>query len=218
MILFIGICHGQGNKTFDIGVIIVQGVSLTPESYKGLSSFIRFHFPEPLIVATPKCLFDVPVKYMGASIEIHRAKQEMYKHGLNSNGKVFLVGHSLGGFAVQEYAHDHPEDIHGLILLGSVLLRKYRNELAIPVMSINGELDAQFKPMRSAEAFYHQILGKSFKERMHYPVIILPLLTHMAPSSYHSVPPLVAKSDIRPIVICISFLIYKLGIRGDCTQ
>lgn len=77
---------------------------------------------------------------------IESARNELVKSGFNPQGSIYLLGHSLGGVTVQDFASKYPEFAKGLILLGATTLRKYDVEeeaLQIPIMSINGELDGQ---------------------------------------------------------------------------
>ena len=135
------------SKTVDTGVIILQGASIAPSHYAGLAKAIQHEFPKPVWVVVPETILETPLSFLGAGKAIERAKRELLDHGMAEDGSIFLAGHSLGGIAVQEYVHEHPEFAQGLILMGSALLRKFNESdpLALPVISINGELDCQVK-------------------------------------------------------------------------
>lgn len=132
-------------KTVDTGVIILQGASIAPSRYAGLANAIQKEFPKPVWVVVPETVFETPLSFLGAGKAIERAKRGLLDHGMAEDGAIFLAGHSLGGIAAQEYVHEHPEFAQGLILMGSALLRKFNvsDPLALPVISINGELDCQ---------------------------------------------------------------------------
>jgi hypothetical protein len=54
--------------------------------------------------------------------------------------------------------------------------------------------------MRSAEAYYHSILGKGDEAILNRPVVIVPSTTHMAPANFDSIPFLVKRTDLQPMV------------------
>lgn len=191
------------NPTFDVGVIIMQGAGIKPGEYEGLALAIQSQFDHPVMIGIPESLFDVPLAFLGASNKIKDIKKQMMKEGLTEDAKIFLIGHSLGGLAVQDFVASHSDFADGLILMGSTILRKYalESDLSLPILSLNGEMDAQFKPTRSAEAFYHHALSRSEEQWIRRSIIIVPGLNHMGPARSSNSPPLVRKNDLRPFVI-----------------
>ena len=86
---------------------------------------------------------NVPLRITGTFNAIKSARNDLARSGFNSEGSIYLVAHSLGGVTVQDFAVIYPDFAKGIILLGSALLRKYADSLSVPILSINGELDAQ---------------------------------------------------------------------------
>jgi pimeloyl-ACP methyl ester carboxylesterase len=87
---------------------------------------------------------DIPLPLFGAFKSIESARNKLIKSGFQ--GSIYIVAHSLGGVAVQDFAFKYPDFAKGIILLGGTTLRKYdiqEKRLQIPVISINGEMDGQ---------------------------------------------------------------------------
>jgi hypothetical protein len=128
-------------------VILIQGASIAPKRYDSLAKALHDKFGKNIWVAIPETVFETPLPILGTGLIIDGTKAILHANGFPEDGEIFLAGHSLGGLAVQEYAHAHPQMAKGLILMGSALLRKFNdssaNRLPIPVMSLNGELDGQ---------------------------------------------------------------------------
>lgn len=137
----------KSNGHADLALILLQGAMIAPNRYQGLAKALQNQYKKPLWVVVPETIFETPLTFLGTGKAIERAQRELIAHGFNRNGSLFLAGHSLGGPAVQDYIHAHPDFARGVILLGCALARKYNesNPLKPPVISINGELDTQVR-------------------------------------------------------------------------
>jgi hypothetical protein len=104
------------------------------------------------------------------STDLQFSRQSLHSKGLVENGRVYLLGYTASaGFTVQNFAVNHLDEISGIILVGSSILPENRDRLTrMPVLTLSGDMDGIFKPMRAAEAYYH-----ASKESWLHPVILL---------------------------------------------
>ena len=141
-------------QSTDLAVIILQGyisydndsAGINHTEYNGLAYQIHASFSANVWVMIAETRLEVPLSLFGAHKRIISARNELIRSGFNSQGSIYIAGHSLGGVTVQDFVSKHPDFAQGVILLGSTLLRKYDispDKIQIPVMSINGELDSQ---------------------------------------------------------------------------
>jgi hypothetical protein len=123
----------------------------------------------------------------------------MIRHYLNFNGTI--TGHSFkGSYSAQEHAFGHPEMYKGLIVVGSSLQSRYRPFSGLfPMMTLNGDLDGLFKPMRSAEAYYHNIkvFDSSEDAILNRPVVLLKDHNHQSLLQGKAIPNYIRKWDLR---------------------
>ncbi len=87
----------------------------------------------------------------------------------------------------------------GIITFGSCIFPEFREELhLVPLMSINGENDGIFRPLRNAESYYH--IMKSSRNRtkslLNHPVMYLEGLSHVSVLNSHSQRHIKAENDI----------------------
>jgi alpha-beta hydrolase superfamily lysophospholipase len=69
--------------------------------------------------------------------------------GENPDRPLFLLGHSMGSFAAQQYVLDHSQEIDGLILSGSGALEGLA-QLASSAQAGGSPLNAHFEPARTS--------------------------------------------------------------------
>lgn len=83
---------------------------------------------------------------------------------------IYVAAHSLGGVFVQDTLRAGHDDVKGLILMGSVLLRKHRHlndqgktefNMGIHTASVLGTKDGLLRITRGAEAFWHQHINQA---------------------------------------------------------
>lgn len=98
--------------------------------------------------------------------KIQQALKDLQAQGLPANAKIFYGGHSLGTVMIQDYLKNNSKvPAQGLILHGGFIQRKYlslrddgkhESQLAVPTLSVGGELDGLSRVTRFAEALYTQ--------------------------------------------------------------
>ena len=89
--------------------------------------------------------------------------------------------------------------VHGQILLGSFILRKWRNQTdgyPVKTLTVGGELDGLSRITRMAEAYYHGVL---FPRHPGFPVVVFNGVSHMQFASGDP-PFLVKERDLKPEV------------------
>lgn len=90
------------------------------------------------------------------------------------------MAHSIGGIKLQDYLYNTKFiDFDGLILLGSFLQRKYKNQnkynyLDKPILTLNGEIDGLSRISRIAESYFNQ------QNNLNYYNWILPNQNHFS--------------------------------------
>lgn len=94
--------------------------------------------------------------------DVEKILSAMSAEKMSSEAPVFVAGHSLGGTVLQYYVASNPKKVHGQILMGSCLLRKYRNETyPVPTLTMGGELDGLNRVTRIIEEYFHRVLHPS---------------------------------------------------------
>ena len=140
----------------EIALVFIQGAYIKPNQYEPLATAIQSSSGFALWIGIPEMPLDLaePLVLSGA---ISRVLKSMAGHGMNASA-VFYAGHSLGGVILQDYVYSSGKSSHGQILMGSFLLRKYRNETyPVPTLTIGGELDGLTRVTRIMEEYYHRI-------------------------------------------------------------
>ena len=122
----------------------------------------------------------------------------MRSAGMNTS-RIFFAAHSRWSSS-QDYLSRNPMAGFGQVLMGSFLLRKFRNETyPAPTLTVSGELDGLCRVTRIMEAFYHSILHAHNRTYAvsEFPVVIIAGMSHMQFASGN--PPLLVKhEDLRP--------------------
>lgn len=114
------------------------------------------------------------------------------------------IVHSLkSSYEVQKKVFSHPAQWAGVITFGACLLPEFREQMhLIPLMSINGENDGVFRPLRSAESYFH--VTKRSKNRtmalLNHPVMFLEGLSHASVLNSHSLRKSVLGEDLASAV------------------
>ena len=114
-----------------------------------------------------------------------------------------LTGHSSkGAAAAQDHAFKSREEYAGIIVVSSTLLSQYRGQQqqgSTPFMSLNGDMDGVFKPLRSAVSYFHANMAQGNDPLMH-PILLLPGLNHFSLLSGSQPPPQFEKRDLSQTV------------------
>jgi dienelactone hydrolase len=189
------------NGTQVIGVLIFQGAQISPEGYEELGRRIQSASPLSLWVSVPSAIADVENPGL-ISFDFERAIQNLYDYGFPQDGKFFVVAHSLGGIAAQEYISGHSDNVIGLALCGASLQRKYRNDnkFPVPTLVVAGELDGLFRVTRVVEEYYNRIekSGIEFQAAaLTFPVTIIKGMSHIQFATSDP-PTLVRYRDLSP--------------------
>ena len=182
----------------EVGLVFIQGAQIEPKQYLPLVQEVQKASPFAVWVGIPDFAFDVPEPIV-ISGGIDRVLQSMKDSGMNATDIIFAA-HSLGGVILQDYLNDNKQVGIGQILLGSFLLRKYRNvTYPVPTLTIGGELDGLCRVTRIMEAYYHQILHASDPQTAtkSFPVAVVEGMTHMQFASGDP-PALVKLRDLKP--------------------
>ena len=96
---------------------------------------------------------------------------------------LYLLAHSLGGVMSQSYVASEYHGIDSLVLYGATLLRSYRSKtLAVPTLTLDGDLDGLMRVTRQAEAYHHQV-SKLLPSPPRDPVVLLQGLSHWSIAS-----------------------------------
>lgn len=163
----------------EYALILVQGADIPIDRYVPLCTKIQLKLQQyRLWISIPKTILDLPFD-LTADLAINKAISELKSK--NFNGKLFIAGHSLGGIAAGDWGTSHPDQIAGIIQLGSFLQRNQRNlEINTPILMIGGELDGLSRITRFAEEFYN----RNYKKNVHdfvqiSPIIVLKGVNHM---------------------------------------
>ena len=159
-------------------------------AWVGIPEFI-FNVPEPVLID----------HYVNDVMSVLK-KQEGYP-----GDKYYLASHSLGGVMAQEYAKGKKDQVSGLILTGSVLLRKTRSiqkdgstkfDYDVPTLTLNGELDGLLRISRGAESYWHQKVNIDKSQANMFPILALEGISHASFMDQSMLPSAVSKGDINP--------------------
>ena len=185
--------------TDTIALLYIQGAQITPDQYIPLVSAIQKASQYSVWVGIPDFAFDVPEPIV-ISGGISRVLKNMTASGMNTS-KIFFAAHSLGGIILQNYLHDNPKSAVAQILMGSYLLRSYRNvTFPVPTLTIGGELDGLCRVTRIMEEYYHRILHANTMPDTavkNFPVTVVMGMSHFQFASGN--PPGAVKSrDLKP--------------------
>ena len=180
-----------------VAMVFIEGAQIAPEQYIRLARAVQNSSNYLLWVGIPQftLAFPEPVE-MAANVE--RIIKSLQSAGMNTT-RIFFAAHSLGGAILQDYLFSHPNMGFSQVLMGSFLLRKYRNQTyPVPTLTIGGELDGLCRVTRIMEAFYHRVLhAQEHLAVTNFPVVTVGGMTHMQFAS--GTPPwLVKLRDLKP--------------------
>ena len=105
----------------------------------------------------------------------------------------------------QRYAGNHSDEIKGLILMGSVLLRDHHSinpdgtthfDYDVPTLTLAGTKDGLMRITRAAESYWHQIKNIEDAQAGMFPVVAVEGASHLSFMSGKP-PHLLAKKDLR---------------------
>ena len=182
----------------EVGLVFIQGAQIEPQQYLPLVQEAQKASPFAVWVGIPDFAFDIPEPF-DISGGIDRILQSMKDSGMTTSDIVFAA-HSLGGVMLQDYLNNNKEAGIGQILLGSFLLRKYRNaSYPVPTLTIGGELDGLCRVTRIMESYYHRILhaGDQQAAIKTFPVAVVEGMSHMQFAS-GDIPLLLKLRDLKP--------------------
>lgn len=182
----------------EIALIFIQGAQITPDQYLPLVLAIQKASQYSLWVGIPDFAFHTPEPIV-ISGGISRILNNMSSAGMNTS-KIFFAAHSLGGIMLQNYLNSNPTSGMAQILMGSFLLRSYREvAFPLPTLTIGGELDGLCRVTRIMEEYYHRILHATNMETAvkNFPVAVVMGMTHFQFCSGNP-PALVKLYDLKP--------------------
>ena len=181
-----------------VGMVFIQGAQVKPEQYIPLATAIQNANNYSLWIGIPEFTFDIP-EPIEISEEVERIIKSLQVAGMNTTS-IFFASHSMGGIILQNYLHDNPKMGFAQVLLGSYILRKYRNETyPVPTLTIGGELDGLSRVARIMEAYYHSVLHAQSREEAikNFPVTLIEGMSHMEFASGDP-PSFIRDRDLRP--------------------
>ena len=181
-----------------VGMVFIQGAQIKPEQYIPLATAIQNASNNSLWVGIPDFTFDIP-EPIEISEKVERVIKSLQMAGMNTTS-IFFAAHSLGGISLQDYLYKNPSMGFAQVLMGSFLMRKYRNQTyPVPTLTIGGELDGLCRVTRIMEAYYHSIMhsGNRNDSIKSCPVTIIEGMSHMQFASGDP-PQLVKDRDLRP--------------------
>ena len=183
----------------EVALVFIQGADIKPAQYVPLAQSVQNASEYALWVGIVECLLDLPAP-LDVSEGVSRILSTMKSSGMTATS-VFFAGHSLGGMALQDYLYNDVKDAPGQMLLGSFLLRRYRNvTYPVPTMTIGGELDGLARVTRIMEEYYHRVLHASEERKIAsatFPVVVVEGMSHMQFASGDP-PSLVKDRDFQP--------------------
>ena len=181
-----------------VGMVFIQGFEIKPEQYIPLATAIQNASNYSLWVGIPDFTFDIP-EPIEISEEVERIIKSLQMAGMNTTS-IFFAAHSLGGIILQNYIHDNPSMGFAQVLMGSYILRKYRDDTyPVPTLTIGGELDGLSRVTRIMEAYYHSVLHAQSREEAikNFPVTLIEGMSHMEFASGDP-PSFIKDRDLRP--------------------
>ena len=182
-----------------LGMVFLQGADIAPEQYIPLARAIQNSSNYSLWVGIPEFTFNTP-ESVEVSGRIKNMIASLHDAGMMNTTRIFFAAHSLGGNVLQEYLFGERETGFAQVLMGSYLLRKYRDETyPISTLTIGGELDGLCRVTRIMESFYHSVIKASNRTKAvtNFPVVTVAGMTHMQFASGDP-PPMVKERDLRP--------------------
>lgn len=183
----------------EIGVVVIQGAQITPESYLPLISQLQNVSKYSVWVGIPQFPLNTPEPFVFPG-GVQRILASLKDRGMPATAKIFFIAHSLGGIILQDYLVSNPSIATAQILMGSFLLSKYRNSTyGVPTMTLGGELDGLCRVTRIMEEFYVRIVKAKDADTAlsNFPVLVIKGLSHIQFASGPS-PELVKRFDLKP--------------------
>lgn len=183
----------------EIGVVVIQGASITPNKYIPLIQQLQNISKYSIWVGIPEFLLDTP-EPLAISRSVNNILTSMNNSGMPKTAKIFFLAHSLGGIILQDYLASNPSIAAGQVLMGSFLSSKYRNvTYPVPTMTLGGELDGLCRVTRIMEEYYFRILNAKDADTalMNFPVLLIKGLSHIQFAAGPP-PPLVNQRDLKP--------------------
>jgi len=127
--------HFIPQDTSEIGLIFYPGGRVEHEAYAPLMRQLAENGYNSFIVSMP---FDLAILASNQAEEII----DEYDHIKDW----YIIGHSLGGVAAAQYAHENPGKLTGLVLLSAYPQKKHNlSEQGLKVLSITGSEDGLVK-------------------------------------------------------------------------
>ena len=183
----------------EIGVVVIQGAQITPDSYTPLITQLQNVSKYSVWVGIPQFPLNTPEPLVLPG-GVQRILTSLKDKGMPATAKIFFIAHSLGGIILQDYLASNPAIATAQVLMGSFLLSKYRNTTyRVPTMTLGGELDGLCRVTRIMEEFYFRIVQAKYADTAlsNFPVLVIKGLTHI---QFASGPPpeLVKLYDLKP--------------------
>ena len=188
------------------GIVFIQGAEIETKSYVALAhalletntDFALYFYAFAFVLNVPEPL------QLGSGITASIAA--LRKAGLPPTAPIVVIGHSLGGAMLQDWAGKNAGLVQAQVLMGSTLLRKHRdNGYAVPTMMMSGDLDGLLRVARQAESVHvyannqsRTTTGGGWENSTI--VSIIEGMSHyqFADNTTGAVPALVKAKDLRP--------------------
>eukprot|EP00047_Mylnosiga_fluctuans_P013069 m.29237 g.29237 ORF g.29237 m.29237 type:complete len:532 (-) comp4643_c0_seq1:103-1698(-) len=189
-----------------IGVVLVSANGIAPSAYKGLAIAAQTAL---LASYNLSAWVGIPALTQNTSDPaivapgLARIQGALQAAGLPASAPVVAAAHSNGGVGLQQYTAQHPSAFVAQILLGAFVSRSQLNTsqpIALPTLTVGGELDGVARITRIAESYYHEILharGNFTRGLSVFPVTVILGMSHMQFASGPA-PPLIAQYDLKP--------------------
>lgn len=188
-----------------VGLVLVGGASCQPITYQPLVIEMQNQFAEQnmsLSVVILEFIFNTP-NPLQLGGKIKEGIRQLNETGMDSEN-IYVVAHSLGGVFSQDYLCKGHDQVKGLALLGSVILRKHRKigedglttiDMNINTTSVLGSKDGLLRISRTAEAFWHQHINQAESNHSHT-IMAIEGLAHKSFMDKHLLPTNVLKNDL----------------------
>jgi len=204
------VLHPNPLKKGPVSVMyFAQGADIETEQYRKIMTSLQNAVDFPLWVGIAQSPMNTAP--IGLSKVMGKLAKKMQALGMDAE-YTFHGGHSLGGAMTPDYVADAlvdaPGSIHGMVLMGSFMTRKYKSgstaegrpqvEFPVPSLTISGELDGLCRLTRIAEALYTQVTFAADPARAaaYMPVTVVPGMNHMEFASGEA-PEFVKQSDLQ---------------------